>query len=438
MADAKTALIAPWVIPVRPLGVVLDHHAVVIQDGTILDVVPASMLTSSHPDAIIEVLEHHALIPGLVNAHTHAAMALLRGIADDLPLMRWLKEHIWPLEQKWVAEGFVRDGVDLALAEMIRGGVTLFNDMYFYPEIASQRAIRAGLRAGIGLIVMDFPSPWATNAEEYLSKGLALHDDYQYHPTTHFALAPHAPYTVSDESLVKLRTFADELDLPIHMHVHETADEIMESLKIHGKRPLRRLHDLGLLNSRLMAVHMTQLEPAEMDQLATLGVSVIHCPESNLKLGSGFCPVDALLAAGVNIGLGTDGAASNNDLDLMGEMRTAALLAKGVSRRADAVPAPVALEMATLGGARALGLEEIIGSIEPGKSADLTAVRLDALETQPLFEPISHLVYAAGRHQVTDVWVAGKRLLQQRKLTTLDQEDLIQRIHHWQGALRRN
>lgn len=435
MAAAKTAVVAPWVIPVRPEGVTLRDQAVVFEGGTILDLIPAAQLATTHPDADIQRFPQHALIPGLINAHTHAAMSLFRGIADDLPLMSWLEEHIWPLERQWVAETFVRDGVELAMAEMIRGGITCFNDMYFFPEVASQSAIRAGMRASIGLIVMDHPSPWAQGPDDYLAKGLALHDDYHHHPTTHFTLAPHAPYTVSDAPLARIRTLAEELDLPIHMHVHETRDEISQSLALHGERPLERLARLGLLGPRLMAVHMTQLEPFEIEQMAEQGVSVIHCPESNLKLSSGFCPVTRLINAGASVALGTDGAASNNDLDLMGEMRTAALLAKGLSGRADALPAASALTMATLAGARALGLEERVGSLEVGKAADLVAIRLDGLETQPLYEPISQLVYSASRHQVTDVWVEGKRLLQDRQLLTLDEAGLLERVSHWSSRL---
>ena len=435
MAVEKTAVVAPWVIPVRPEGVTLRDQAVVFQGGTILDLLPAEQLPATHPDAEIERFPQHALIPGLVNAHTHAAMSLFRGIADDLPLMAWLEGHIWPLERRWLAENFVRDGVELAMAEMIRGGITCFNDMYFFPEVACQAAVRAGMRAGIGLIVMDHPSSWAQGPDEYLAKGLALHDDYHHHPTTHFTLAPHAPYTVSDAPLARVRTLAEELDLPIHMHVHETRDEISQSLAQFGERPLQRLARLGLLGPRLMAVHMTQLEAFEIEQLAEYGVNVIHCPESNLKLSSGFCPITRLIDAGASIALGTDGAASNNDLDLFGEMRTAALLAKGLSGRADALPAASALTMATQGGARALGLEERIGSLEAGKAADFVAIRLDTLETQPLYEPLSQLVYSAGRQQVTDVWVEGKRLLKNRQLCTLDERGLLDRVSRWSSRL---
>ncbi len=380
-------------------------------------------------------LPAHALIPGLVNAHTHAAMTLFRGLADDLPLMRWLNDHIWPAEQKWVSDTFVRDGTRLAVAEMIRGGTTCFNDMYFYPDEAAREASAAGMRVVVGLIVLDFPSVWASSADEYITKGIEVHDQFINDPLVTTAFAPHAPYTVSDEPLERLRTYADELDIPIHMHVHETADEVSESVAKTGERPLQRLKRLGLLSNRLLAVHLTQLEDQEIEQLAATGVSAVHCPESNLKLASGFCPVAKLLNAGVNVCIGTDGAASNNDLGMLAEMRTAALLAKGVSSDASALPAHAALRMATLNGAAALGLDSEIGSLEPGKAADLVAVDLSQLETQPAHHPISQVVYAAGRHQVTDVWINGHRVLKGRQLMTLDEQQILRDSRVWAERL---
>jgi 5-methylthioadenosine/S-adenosylhomocysteine deaminase len=374
-------------------------------------------------------------LPGLINSHTHAAMTLMRGIADDLHLMDWLQNHIWPLEQKWMSEAFVRDGTDLAIAEMIMGGTTCFNDMYFYPEITAGQAIQHGIRASIGLIVIDFPTVWAENSEEYIEKGLALHDQLRHQPLISTAFAPHAPYTVSDEPLQKIRTFADELELPITMHVHETRHEVEEAREKNGQRPLQRLHELGLINPSFLAVHMTQLTDDEISLFAQSGAHIVHCPESNLKLASGFCPVAKCIAAGINVALGTDGAASNNDLDMFGEMRTAALLGKAVAGDASAVPAMTALRMATINGAKALGLDNEIGSLSIGKSADVIAIDLSCLETQPLYCPISQIVYAASRQQVTDLWVAGKRLLKQRQLTTINLGDLKLKIAEWQQRL---
>lgn len=438
MPSADLVIVAPWIVPIEPEAIVLEQHAIVVRDGRITAILPENEALSGYPDAPREILKGHVLIPGLINAHSHAAMTLLRGIADDKPLMDWLNNHIWPLEQKWVGESFVRDGVDLAIAEMIRGGVTTFNDMYFFPEVTALQAVQAGMRATIGMIVVDFPTAWAGNAEEYIEKGLALRDAFRHEPRIGFAFAPHAPYTVSDAPLLRIRTLADELDLPIHMHIHETEDEIMGSIKACGMRPLNRLHQLGLLGPNLMAVHMTQLEDGEIRLLSETGVHIVHCPESNLKLASGFCPVAKLLNNDINVALGTDGAASNNDLDLMGEMRTAALLAKAVSKDASALPANQALAMATLGGARALGIDEQVGSLRPGKWADITAIQLDAIETQPLFNPISDLVYAASRHQVTNVWIEGRRVLKDRQLTTLDESEIRSRIRIWRERLMTN
>ncbi|MDR2877521.1 MAG: TRZ/ATZ family hydrolase [Chromatiales bacterium] len=422
---------AGWIVPAQPRDVVYHDHCLAIARGRIVDILPVDEARRRCEAKIDLHLPDHVLIPGLVNAHTHAAMSLFRGLADDLPLMTWLQNHIWPAEATWVREEFVRQGTELAIAEMIRGGTTCFNDMYFFPQETALAASQAGMRATVGLIMIDFPTAWASGPDEYLSKGLELHERYRGDPLIRTAFAPHAPYTVSDEPLRRLNIYAEELDLPIHIHLHETASEVETALAQRGERPLKRLAALGLLSPRLLAVHMTQLEAQEIEQLAATGVHVLHCPESNLKLASGFCPVAELSRAGVNVALGTDGAASNNDLDMFGEMRTAALLAKAVSGDASAISAIDALRMATINGARALGLEHEIGSLEPGKSADVVAVDLGVLETRPVFHPASHLVYACGRHQVTDVWIAGKQVLRKGRLTTLDEAQLRAQADVW-------
>ncbi|MFA5982463.1 MAG: TRZ/ATZ family hydrolase [Methylococcaceae bacterium] len=430
-----TLINARWIIPVEPESVIYHFHAIVFNDGKIIDVLPAADAAEKYQAEHIENLPNHALIPGFVNSHGHAAMTLMRGFADDLPLMDWLQNHIWPMEQKWVSESFVRDGTDLAIAEMLLSGTTCFNDMYFFPDISAQQAMLHGIRSQIGLIVIDFPTVWAENAEMYINKGLALHDELRHQPLLSTVFAPHAPYTVSDGPLQQIRTFADELDISIHMHVHETRFEVEQALQQTGRRPLQRLHELGLISPNFMAVHMTQLTDAEIKQFAEAGAHLIHCPESNLKLASGFSPIAQCLAAGINVALGTDGAASNNDLDMLSEMRTAALLAKAVANDASAIPAATALRMATLNGAKAMGLDSQIGSLTTGKFADVIAIDLDQPETQPIYDPISQIVYAASRQQVTDVWVAGKRLLKQRNLTTIDLSQLKIKINEWQLRL---
>ena len=436
MSQPIAALLnARWIVPVEPEGQVLEHHALAMEAGRILAILPQAEAAVRYDPQTCLNLDRHALLPGLINAHTHASMTLLRGFADDLPLMRWLQDHIWPVETRWVDPEFVRDGSRLAMAEMLRGGVTCFNDMYFFPEVTAAVARECGMRACVGLIAVDFPTAYARNLDEYLDKGLALHAELRAEPRLHTAFAPHAAYTVSAPALERIGRLAADLAMPVHIHLHETAAEVADFQARHGCRPLARLEQLGLLSPRLLAVHMTQLEPAEIDRLAQAGAHVAHCPESNLKLASGFCPTARLDAAGVNVAIGTDGAASNNDLDVFGELRTAALLGKGVAGDPAVLPAARALRMATLNGARALGLADEIGSLEPGKAADLIAVDLSQPETEPVYHPISQLVYTASRHQVTDVWVAGQRLLANRRLTTLNLDEILQRARGWRDKI---
>ncbi len=428
---------ARWIIPVEPEDTVLEQHTLVIEQDCIHDLLPSAEATATYPDAEVITLPDHVLIPGLINAHTHAAMSLFRGLADDLPLMQWLNEHIWPAEQRCVDEAFVRDGTRLAIAEMIAAGTTCFNDMYFFPDQTAEVAIEAGMRASIGLILIDFPTAWAKDAQEYFTKGEMVHDKYRHSPLITTAFAPHAPYTVSDEPLTRLGTLAEELDVPIHMHVHETADEVNGELDKHGKRPLTRLHDLGLLSQRLIAVHMTQLDSEEIELAARFNLNVVHCPQSNLKLASGFCPVQQLIEAGINVAIGTDGAASNNDLDMLDETRTAAMLAKAVAENPTAVPAATALRMATLNAAIALGLDHQIGSLVIGKQADVVAIDLARLNTQPLFDAVSQLIYSVNSCQVSDVWIAGQRVLQNHVHTTFNLDVLARDCAAWQQQILR-
>lgn len=436
----KTDLLinARWIVPVEPKGAVLDDHAVAVRDGRIVAILPRDEARDRFDSAETIDRGDHVLIPGLVNAHTHAAMTLLRGLADDLPLDEWLSEHIWPAEARWAGPEFVRDGTDLALIEMIRSGTTCFQDMYYFPDVVAQAAVERNMRAAIGMILIEQPTVWAQTPDEYFAKGLAVHDRFRGNALIRMTFAPHAPYTVSDESFERMRTLADELDTPIHMHVHETAAEVQNEMDSHNRRPLDRLNELGLVGPLLTAVHMTQLTDAEIELLAARNVTVVHCPESNLKLASGFCPVARLLAAGVNVALGTDGAGSNNDLDMFGEMRTAALLAKGVAGDAAAVNAADALTMATINGARALGLANEIGSIEPGKLADLVCVDLKVPACQPVHNPISQLVYSVSRDQVSDVWIGGQCVLADRQLSYDNEPDILERAAAWQRRLDTN
>ncbi|MDP1645902.1 MAG: TRZ/ATZ family hydrolase [Thiobacillus sp.] len=442
-APADLLLLPQWVVPVEPDGAydsasrcsALSDHAVVVQHGRILDVLPAEAAQIQYAATQTIALPGRALIPGLINLHGHAAMSLLRGFADDLPLMTWLNERIWPAEKKLVSEAFVRDGTLLAAVEMLAGGITACNDMYFFPQAAGEAFLQAGMRATLGMIVLEFPSAYASDADDYLAKGLAMRDELKDEPLLSFAFAPHAPYTITDATFGRINTLSEQLGLPIHTHIHEAADEICDSLKQYGLRPLERLARLGLLGPNFIGVHAIHVNDAEIELLAQHGCHVAHCPSSGLKLASGIAPVAKFIAAGVNFGFGTDGAASNNRLDLFAEMRLAALLAKGASGDAAALPAAAALKAATLDAARALNLDSQIGSITPGKRADLVAVDLHALSSQPVFDPVSHLVYVAGREDVTHVWVDGKLKLNERRLVNLDTDDLTARATYWRTKL---
>ena len=427
---------AKWIIPVEPKETVYENYALAIKNDKIVALSNSEDARRKFIAKEELFLKNHALIPGLVNAHTHAAMSLFRGLANDLPLMDWLNNHIWPAEKKWISADFVKDGTELAIAEMIRSGTTCFNDMYFFPDSTAEICANIGMRVVIGLIVIDIPTSWANSSDECLVKGEFIHDAYKHNPLISTAFAPHAPYTVSDDSLKRIMVLAEELDIPIHMHIHETTDEIEKSINQYGKRPLERLSDLGLLSSRLIAVHMTQLEKNEIEELKKTRVNVAHCPESNLKLASGFCPIGKLQKNNINVCIGTDGAASNNDLDMLGEMHTSALLAKGVANDCTCSNAHTTLKMATLNGAKALGLSESIGSLKKGKQADIVAIDLNQIETIPLYEPLSQIIYAADRRQISDVWIAGKRLLDNKKLTTLKYEQLIEKLMLWEKKIK--
>lgn len=436
MENIDTLIEARWVIPVEPDGAVLEQHAVAIADGRIVAVLSAAAAHARFAPREHVLLAGHALIPGLVNLHTHAAMTLMRGFADDLPLMTWLSEHIWPAEAKHMSAEFVRAGTLLAAAEMLKGGVTCVNDMYFFPEAAADAFAALGMRAALGLIAIEFPSAYASDPDDYLAKGLALRDARRHEPLLSFCLAPHAPYTVADKTFEKIARYAEELGLPLHIHLHETAEEVATGIKTHGERPVQRLARLGILGPQTIAVHGVHLDAADIALLARHGASVAHCPASNLKLASGIAPVAAMLDAGLNLGIGTDGAASNNRLDMFAEMRLAALLAKGASGRADVFPAHAALRAATLNGARALGLDHLIGSITPGKAADLAAVDFGRIEMQPVYDPVSHLVYTAGRSDVSDVWVAGSRVVNAQHLLHSEHAELESSARLWQNRLR--
>jgi len=434
MRSVDLRIDAQWIVPVEPAGA-LTGHALIVDGGRIVALLPAAQADAQYAPREAEALPSHVVIPGFVNAHTHSAMTLLRGIADDVPLKPWLTDHIWPREGRFVSPEFVHDGTLLACAEMLRGGITACNDMYFYPDAAARAYEAAGMRALIGMPVLDFPTPYAADSDAYLTQGLAARDAWKHVPHLAFAVAPHAPYTVGDETFRKVVMYARQLDLPIQTHLAETQEEVDGARSATGASTLARLDRLGATGPNFIAIHAVHVDDADIALLARHGCHVVHCPASNMKLASGIAPVAKLAAAGVNVALGTDGCASNNDLDMFGEMRTAALVAKAVANDASAFDAASALRAATLNGAKALGWEERIGSIEVGKQADLCAVRLDAIETQPMYSVISQLVYATGRHQVTDVWIAGVRKLQDRVLSDLDPSEIREKARRWRERL---
>lgn len=427
---------ARWVLPIEPAGTVLEHHAVAVNEGRIIGVIPNSEARERFSARSHHQLDTHVVLPGLINLHTHAAMSLMRGMADDLPLMTWLNDHIWPAETKHLSAPFVSAGTLLASAEMLKGGITCFNDMYFFADAAIAAAQRTGQRMMAGIAVLEFPTPWASDATSYLEKGLAIRDASSGHPRIGFCMAPHAPYTVSDATFERVIMLSEQLQLPIHLHLHETTEEISGSQRDHGVRPLARLERLGVLSPSLIGVHAVHLSPEEIEKLAHYGCHVAHCPSSNLKLASGIAPVVKLQRAGVNIGIGTDGAASNNRLDLWTEMRIASLLAKGASGDATSVNAHQILAMATINGARAIGLEAEIGSLLHGKWADMIAVDLDHSELTPIYSVASHLAYVVGREHVSHVFVAGDMLVENGQLTQIDPSELRQLAGAWQNRLR--
>lgn len=425
-----------WLIPMTDQGLVLENHSLIIQHNLIREILPNEEAEKYFRSSNIYQLDEHVVIPGLINSHGHAAMSLFKGFADDLTLKSWLEEKIWPAEGLWVSEEFVSDGTELAIAEMLLAGTTSFTDMYFFPDHVAKTAIKHNIRAHLAAPVLDFPTIWAQNPEEYIHKAMELHDNYKNNDHIYVGFGPHAPYTVSDEPLQKIATLANELDINIHMHVHETSQEIEDEIAKSGQRPLKRLQNLGLLIPSLQCVHMTQLDDEEIQLLADSGVSVVHCPASNLKLASGFCPSYKLSSAGVNVALGTDGCASNNELNMLNEMRLAALIGKGYSEDASCLSAWNVLTMATVNGAEQMGLSDHIGTLESGKFADITAVNLNHINTSPVYDPVSTLVYSAQASQVSHVWVAGQLNVEDGKLINTNSEILKEKAHHWAAKIQ--
>jgi len=431
---ADTLIHPGWIVPVLPHGVVLENHSIALTGERISALLPTPQARMIDAQQELE-LPGQVLLPGLVNCHGHAGMSLLRGYADDLPLMPWLEQHIWPAEGAHMSEDFVGVGAELAIAEMIRSGTTTFSDMYFFPDICAATAQRLGMRCQITFPIFDFPTAWGRDADEYISKGLAVRDTFKHSPLVTVVFGPHATYTVCEDNLAKVAILAAELDTAVHIHLHETSGEVLLAVEQNGERPLDMLQRLGLLGPRTQCVHMTDLGEQDISLLAATGAHVVHCPQSNMKLASGTCPAGKLLERGVNVALGTDSAASNNDLNMFGEMQAAAMLAKLHSSDATALPAADALAMATINGAKAMGIEQNIGSLEVGKQADLIAVDLRGPETQPLYHPLSQLVYVCNGSQVSHSWIAGELVMADRELTRINLGELATRVASWEQRI---
>jgi len=436
MQQVDQIIHAKWIITCENPSKELANHAIAIKDSKIVGILPSSETDKQWQSSSVQHLNSHAIMPGLINTHTHIAMNIFRGLADDLELMDWLTNHIWPAEGKWVSAELVYDASLLAMAEMIRCGTVRFNDMYFFPEATAQAAEKAGMHAHIGMTIIDVPTAWAKTTEEYFAKSLEFYQAYKNHPMVTPTFAPHSTYTVSRENLMKINELAKEYNVKINIHLQEVKSEADQTVAKYNLRPLALLESINMVSPNLIAIHMTDVDDKDIAILKKHQPSVVHCPESNMKLASGICPVEKMLKNGINVALGTDGAASNNDLDMIGEMRSAAFLGKLASNDPKAVSAATAMQMATLNAAKALGVDDIAGSLTPGKFADFIAIDLEQIETQPLYHAISQIVYAASRNQVTDVWIAGKKVLENRKLLTLDETEILNKAKSWRNKIK--
>lgn len=415
-------VVGSTVLTFEPGAEPIVNGAVAIADGHIVAVAPAEQLLDLAPSGALLAATDCIVMPGLVNTHGHLAMTLLRGMADDLPLSTWLEQHIWPAEREHMTRESIRLGTELAAAEQLLGGVTTATDMYFFGDDVAAVLAGAGMRAVVAESLIDFPTPRCATPDEMMEKQRELAAAFSGHPLITPSIAAHAPYTVSAANLVREAELAEELGLSLQVHLSETRWEVEKLLAEKGMSPVAYLADLGVLSERMIAAHCVHVSREDIDLLAEFEVGVAHNPVSNLKLASGVAPVPAMLTRGVKVGLGTDGAASNNTLDMLRDLQLAALLHKGVSSDPTVLPARAALEMATIGGARVLGLDDRIGTLSEGKEADLICISVDRAHASPLYDPFSHLVYAARASDVRHVLVRGKLVVGDGKLRTIDLE----------------
>lgn len=383
----------------------------------------------------IEHFHNSAIFPGLINTHTHLPMVLFRGMADDLPLMTWLKKHIWPAESKWLCEEFVITATQLAAAEMIKSGTTACCDMYFFSDTVASVLRLAGMKATIGVGVLDFATPFGNNADNYLERAAEFYLKYEKDKLITPSVCPHAPYTVSPESYRKCVDFCGKHDILLNTHLSEAPHENGDSITRHGKTPAQVMNDAGVLDIRNNLAHCIHLTDEDIALMGSKGANVSHCLQSNMKLGNGFAPVIKMMDAGINVSIGTDGAASNNDLDMIQEMNSIALVHKALNHDATALSAETVIKMATVNGAKTLGMNRT-GELKRGNQADFIVVSFDEPHMTPVFNPLSHLVYSANSSDVTAVYVDGQCLMKDRKLTTLDEEKVKDDARRWAQKIK--
>ncbi|MBI5741342.1 MAG: amidohydrolase family protein [Nitrospirae bacterium] len=416
---------------------VIRDGAVAVTGSDITDAGTFAGVSAKYTSKKIIEGKDRAVFPGLINTHTHAAMVYFRGLADDLPLMEWLQDHIWPAEGKWMTEEFVGDAVGLACLEMLKAGVTTYADMYFFQNAAGKKLEKIGMRGVLGAGVIDFPfTGYARAVDDYFANAENLINNFKDSDFVFPCIAPHATYTCGPDNYKRANALSEKYNVPVHTHLAETQFEVAECQKRFGKTPVEYFESIGMLSERLFAAHCVWLTDNEIELLAKRKAGVAHCIESNLKLASGFAPVPKLLSAGVRVGLGTDGAASNNDLSILGEISTAAKVHKAVSGDPTVVDSRTALLMATKIGAEILGLGDKVGSIRPGKKADLVMAGLSKPHLTPIYDIYSHLTYCLRPSDIETVMVNGKIVIERGRPTTMDEEEVLAKAREWQEKIK--
>jgi len=407
------------------------NGSIAIKDGKILDI---GENINYEADEVIDA-GGNLVLPGLINTHTHAAMTLLRGYGSDNPLKVWLEQYIWPVEGKFVSYEFVKDGTDIACYEMLRNGVTTFVDMYFYENAVADAVLQAKMRAVLCTGILDFPTPGAKTPDEGIEKTKDFIKEYKGSRYIYPCIGPHAPYTCSPQTLQKAMQVAEDYDVLFHIHLSETEHEVQDILNRYKATPVKHLDNIGVLNDRVLAAHMVHPTEEEIYLMAEKKVKISHCPESNLKLASGIAPVPKMIEAGITVSIGTDGTASNDDLDILGEISTAAKLHKGYNKNPVLLNAKQALSMATREGAKALRLQDKIGTLEKGKYADIIIVDINQPHIQPMFDPYIQLVYSAKSTDVDTVIIDGKIVVRNKEVLTIDKSEILQKAKKWKEKI---